>query len=331
MLTNIRQGIVRKQESPPFLSFSSGTVSINASTDSTVIAFAHGNSDYLYSEDNSIVGAWTGPFSNGTDYWLYWDINLFTGVRTFGSTTIDPFTPDDGYGNTLPQNPVTNQHFFHILTKKMMVWSGSRWEEVVRVFAAKLANGSSLEIMDEGSQVGLTRVANTGFILFDDAGNPVKRFDRFGKGEFLTTESYLNSSNVLLNSFKLETLQIDGKALEPIPKFYCVSWKGPKQLGLASSENPDFPCVGIAIEDIVSNEIGKFVTHGLITNPDDWNWTEAPNTLIWVGSNGEITTQVPQKTSMQRIGHIVSADTVLISLTDLTLIEPIITEETVDE
>lgn len=323
MFINFRQGIVRHQESPSFLSLSGGNVNLNASTDPTIITFAHGNSDYLFTENVSISAAWAGPFIIGSDYWLYWDIDTITGLRSFGYTDVDPFSPANGYGSTLPSSPSTNQHFFLTTERKMKVYSGGRWSDVIRVFAGKLANGAILEPFTVGSQIGSTQQLNVGAILFDDAGNAVKRFDRFGRGEFLTTESNLNAQSNELNNFKLETLQVDGKAIEPLPKYHAVSWKGPKQLGIASYSSPNYPCVGIAIEDIVANEVGKFITHGFVTNTDSWNWSEAPNTPIWVGLSGEITTSVPQTISLQRVGHIVSPDTVFIEISEIMLLEPV--------
>ena len=203
MLITFRQGLVRVQSSPAFLSLSSGDVNLNANTDPTIIAFAHGSSDYLFTENSSITGAWSGPFNSGTSYWLYWNIDLFTGIRTFGYTTVDPDT-DGGFGSTLPSTPLTDQHFFDTSEGKMKVWNGSSWNTVIRVFAGNISSGGVLTPETEGSQINLTQIKNVGHILFDSDGSPVKKFDRLGRGHFFTTESPLNSQTNRLNSYDLK-------------------------------------------------------------------------------------------------------------------------------
>ena len=88
MIVNFRQGIVSTQLTPNFLTYVGGHVNINANGDPVVITFAYGSSDYLFTEADNVPSAWTGPFSPATDYWLYWDIDSFTGIRTFGHTLV---------------------------------------------------------------------------------------------------------------------------------------------------------------------------------------------------------------------------------------------------
>lgn len=317
MLSTFRQGLIRVQTTPPFLSLGVGGVTLNASTDPTIVAFAHGKSDYLFTESETIVNAWAGTFNVGTDYHLYWDIDLYTGERTFGYTTLAP-----SFGTSLPISPNLDEHFFDLNDYKMKVWNGSSWKTKIRVFAGVVQNGAILIPLSDGSQVNLNQTRNIGHILFDDNGNPVKRFDRLGRGDFLTTESGISSQDIQLNSYKLEALQIAARAVEPAAKYHCLSLKGPNRLGLASYLEPNYPCVGISVEDINKDEVRRFVTDGFITN-EAWNFTESPNTPIWVGSNGEITTVVPSNVSMQRIGHLVDHNTVFIDIQEIILINPI--------
>lgn len=321
MLTTFRQGIISYQDTPTFfLVFSGGKVSINAGTTPTNITFAHGNSDYLFTESESVVNAWVGPFSS-IDYWLYWDLDVFSGLRTFGSTTVNPFSPTNGYGATFPTSPVANQHFFNTTTNKMNVWNGNSWGEKIRLFAAKLTNGSTLDPLATGTQIGSFSQRNVGHILFNSDGLPIKTSNRFGLGSFITTESYLNSQVDQNNSYKLESLKQVGKAVEPIPKFYCITWKGPNQLGIASNFFPQYPCIGVSSSDIGINGVSSFITDGLISNPNNWNFSQPPNTSLWVGPSGQITTDVPQNVSMQEIGYVVTNDTVFIDIKRLIFID----------
>ena len=94
MLINFRQGIVSQQQNgttPNFLVKNGNGVDLLATyTAPTVIALAQGTADYLFQESTNQTLAWPGPFGNSTNYYLYWDINLKTGVRTFGYTTLAP-------------------------------------------------------------------------------------------------------------------------------------------------------------------------------------------------------------------------------------------------
>jgi hypothetical protein len=317
MLITFRQGIVSVQASPSFLSFTGTTVNLNANVDPTQVAFADGSSDYLYTENESVPNAWPGPYVSGTDYWLYWDLNTVTGVRTFGRTTIEP-----EFGNTLPASPPSDKHFFLVPEAKMKVWNGSKWVDRIRVFAGKVENGGVLIPETTGTQVAINQNREAGAILFDDTGNAIKR----NNGEFLTSATPLSTQESPLNSFKLEATLVRARSNEPIPKYHCVAWKGPNILGLASSAIPKFRCIGIALEDFSKGDVKRYTTSGFVVN-EAWNFTEPPGTLLFVGKDGAVTTTVPQRISMQRVGIVVDANTALISIDDLFLIdaEPTVT------
>lgn len=320
MIVNFRQGIVSIQLTPNFLTLVGDHVNLNANSDPTIITFAFGDSDYLFTEAADIVAAWEGPFIGSTDYWLYWDLDIYTGLRTFGYTTVNPFTPTGGYG-VLPNSPSNGQHFFEMSSKKMKVWTGGKWIEKIRVFAAKIASGAILQPLSVGSQINLNQTRLSGHLLFDSKGNVVKIADRLGRGSFVTTETYLNSQDNRDNSYKLEAMQNVGKAVEPLPKYSCLSFKGPQLLGVSSSNDVTRQCIGISSKDTSLNETTTYITNGFITNYNNWNFSDEPGTYLWVGVRGEITTDIPQNYSMQKIGHIVSPDTIFIDIQDQILID----------
>ena len=281
-------------------------------TDPTVITFADGNVDYLHTESESVKPAWAGPFNTKTTYYLFWDIDKTTGVRTFGYTTVEP-----QYGKTRPQFPARDLHFFDTSVNKMVVWSGTRWQEKLRVFAATLTKGKILDPYPEGSQIKLNQQRNAGHILFDEDGNPVKN----NSGQFVTSETLLKSSNNLTNSYKLEAKQVRARAIEPIPKFHAVTWKAPNRLGVASHLYPDDGyAVGISVEDMNKDEIRAFIKEGFVLN-EFWNFSEPQGTLLFVGPSGEVTTTVPQTGSMQEIGHVVDKNIAYIRIRDLLKID----------
>ena len=106
MRLNFRQGIVSHQTSSgvqDFLSVNpSGNIDLQANNRPVTITLAHHLTNYTFIEDFTVVDAWRGPFTNGVNYWLYWDFNLLTFDRTFGYTLLEPVAQDaePGNGNT---------------------------------------------------------------------------------------------------------------------------------------------------------------------------------------------------------------------------------------
>ena len=150
-----RQGLVRVPAN--FLQLTAGKVSlVLGPTDSIVATFADGAANYLTTERVSVNNAWIGPFSTGTDCWLYVDINPVTGVRTFNHTLVSP-----AEGATAPLAPVQlDQHWFDTANNVMKVWNGNGWVKKIRLFIAKLQQGSVFVSMSvnspayTGTQVG---------------------------------------------------------------------------------------------------------------------------------------------------------------------------------
>jgi len=312
MLVTFRQGIVRKQDYPTFLQFRDGKVHIAASTTPTVITFADGKHDYLYTENQNVDNAWIGPFLKGKNYYIYWELNRVTGRRSFGHTTVKP-----SFGNVLPTSPAKDQHFFNKSTNKMLVWNGASWSEKLRVFAGELRSGGILVPNNEGTQISLNQTRYVGHILFDEYGDPVKTIN----GVFVTTETLVTSSENPSNFFNTEHKQVRGRAIESVPKFHAVTWVGPNRLGLARSTTPDAGyAVGISVEDMNKDEIRTFITEGFLLN-EEWNFSEPEGTLLFVGPTGQVTTDVPTRHSMQIIGQVVDRNTAFIKIRDMFKID----------
>ena len=318
MKVSFRQGIVRQQtditDTPTFLQYSGGVVSLIVSPDPTIITFAHGpHDDYLFQESQTVTNAWTGPFVVDVDYWLYWDIDMYTGLRTFGHTTVEPKVSADA-----PPSPVADQHWFDKTNYVMKVYSSGRWIEKIRVFAGKIDNGAVLVPYLPGTQVGLTTATFAGTFIFDEDGKPVKKFDKFGRGKFITTESPLSTQTTSHSNFRLEALVIDAKAIENIPAFSAIAYKSAGKVGLASYLDPSYPAIGIATEDMYTSEVRTFLKIGYLTS-DSWNWNVAAGTPIFVGETGELTTTIPQVGSLQQVATVVSASTLYVDVQPIIL------------
>ncbi|PPD53661.1 MAG: hypothetical protein CTY12_04655 [Methylotenera sp.] len=92
MRIDFQQGIITYPTSTGqqvFLAKTGSFVSLQTANGRTDVTFAHGSENYLHTEASDVINAW-GPLLPNTDYWLYWDINMLTAVRTFGTTQLQP-------------------------------------------------------------------------------------------------------------------------------------------------------------------------------------------------------------------------------------------------
>jgi len=322
---NFRQGIARRQEdgsnNPNNLQPSNGGsyVDLLVSPDPTIFLISHYDIDYMQSENASITKAW-GPFTSGTDYWLYWDIDFITGELTRQFTTEEPF-----FGSNPPPNPAPDKHWFDIDEEVMKVWTGSSWVEKVRLFSAKYQGGATLVHYPLGSQVGLNnKKTDAGKILFDPDGKPLQKFQRNRRGQFITTETPLNSQFNRIANFRVEAAIVQGEATEQIPIHHAVAFDNFDELILAKNTDPIRPAIGVATEDMNPGEIRSYITKGFIVDDVNWDWSAySPQTGIYVGPNGELLPEPdPFGITQQRIGYVVNRTTVFIDITEQVLLEP---------
>lgn len=312
---SFRQGIVRTHSTA--LQFTSGNsvILVNAISGPVIYTFADGDEDYLFEEAGTVNPAWTG-LPSASQYWLYYELDALTGERKFGTTLYDPVSQSNA-----PSSPSVDQHWFDTTTNTMNVWNGNRWVRRIRVFAGRV-NGTSITQFSTGSQAGLNTSVFAGFLLFDDQNNtrPLKRFDRRGRGKFITTETNIFSQFSNLTGFKPEQAIVDGKAIEPIGQYQCVALKGERELGLAKNTVPSFPCIGVALEGFATGEVHSFVTTGYLTDDNfsdivpSIDFSLGPGTFVFVSDTGEMTTDVPQTFSIQRVGVIIDTSTVFIDI-----------------
>lgn len=326
MQTTLRNGIITHQTdgvgNPTFLQFTgSGNVNIIVSPDPTIITFAQGQANYTFVENVTVNAAW-GPFSGGDpNAWLYWDIDLRTGLRSFGFTEFEPIVDDEE-----PAGPAIDQHWYNTVQNAMYVYNGARFVQKIRLFSAFLSNGSVMSPFPVGSQVNKTGKFKSGFILFDEDSRPVKKLQSFGLGEFIHTESELASQFTKVANFKLEGLLSEAEAVENIPKNFAVAYVGegtpPEtagKIGLARNTEPCFPAIGIATEDMVPGEVKSFITQGYVKD-DLFNFTgRNPGQPIFVGPTGELIFDVPQQDSVQRIGVVADVQTILVDVRQLLI------------
>ncbi len=317
MLVNFRQGIISYQQLPKYIFIKNGNVGIDASIAPINITFAHGQGNYLYIEKNTVDNAWSGPFNSHQPYWLYWDINLISGRRSFGYTQLRPLN-----GNTFPSTPQINQYYFNITYNKSYFWNGQNWIECIRVFAGLLNNGT-LIYQNTGSQTNLTVQNESGLIVFDSNGLPLKRNISGSSFVFVTTIDKVQNTNLKLNNIKIGDLDISGYSTIFIPKHYCVIHKGidnfdNKILAKASFFNTNDAAYGITSENMNPGEVKQIILGGYIHDPT-WYWNLPPLTPLFVGGDGEITNITPTTYSIQKIGYVVDLTTIFVNITEQIL------------
>lgn len=330
MIINFRQGIVQQALTgggqPAFLSLVGSGVNLIASASApTIVDFAQGQSDYLFQEASNITNAWAGPFTPSTNSWLYWDINQLTGVRTFGSTAYLPVTASqaptqstvDGIHFTSLH---TDQHWFDTINFLMKVWNGSVWGVAVRVFAGSIRGGTLIQD-PVGTQVGITNVqVNAGYLLYDENNNPVKKYQPFNLGEFITTASPLASQFSKLENYRLETAIQTAAASGTIAQFKAICYTAADQIGPASCNfvSPAKPAIGVVTQAIFAGEVTDFIVGGYIVDPlgkFNTNYTYVVGGYVFVDANGFLApAPCPSTGSAQRIGIVVDPRTIYVNI-----------------
>lgn len=282
MKLNFRQGIVQHNRdnynNQTFLQKTGTSVSLVATPVPTILSFAYKNTNYLFTESQNINNAWSGPFVVGTNYWLYWDINLVTGIRTFGHTTYVPV-----FGPSFPSSPLLEQHWFDTKENVMKVWNGHIWNPVLRVFAAKFTAAGLFESLHPGgyfgSQVDIKLSNKAGTILFDAAGKPIKNSD----GTFFTTETGAILSGQV-SAIRLASIILDANAEEPIPAYRFVYFSDFNKIRLADRHTAETKPYGIVEIDVAMGVVTQVITNGIIVNPR-WDWPTI-NQKIYIADDG---------------------------------------------
>jgi hypothetical protein len=278
-----RQGIVTAQTG--FLVASSGSVNLAVNpTTPIVLTFADKDANYTVTERVSVNSAWPGPFTPSTNYWLYWDINIKTGVLTRGSTTLAP-----SIGATAPATPANGQYWFDTTNTVGYVWraSGSRWVRVIRVIAARY-NGSFSSVsisspLFTGTQVGNQNSSLSGYIVFDTFGLPTKR----SNDTFFTTETTGIAGVTNSSELKLAATVLEAEAQQTIPAFTVVKLSDFSKFITADSYDIGSTVYGIISRNVVAGDYTTIYTQGVVEN-QGWNWTTV-GAPLYVGSNGALT------------------------------------------
>ena len=328
MKVPFRQGLINYQVDgfglQQFLVPSStpGFVALNVAPTPTVVTFAHGSSNYLQVFAADVPAAW-GPIPPAVTCYLYWDIDLLTSNVSYGFTTVDPVISDTA--PSAPPAPVGSAvlHWFDTSTTTMKVWTGAKWQNVVRAFAGQV-NGTLTNITAEPkgtSWRGILPVeARTGYISTDIFGNPL----RTTAGEFVTSETPVRFRDTVGTSGVLAVLPnafVPVRASENIPAMSLVYFSGEGTVGLASGNAAIVPArtpIGVVQDELSANEVGNVTQSGEISY-DQWDWSGHIGQPLYCGSSGQIVTHRPVGLLAYRVGFVKDAKTILFQVDAETL------------
>jgi len=291
MRISFRHGIVLAPT--PFLTLSNKQVNLTTQPNNPVIAtVADKQANYLITENIPVTAAWVGPFEPGQDYWLYWDIDILTGAITRGYTILAPIQSE----NEPLQINEDDQHWFNTSTNETRVWNNTGWTRKIRLFAAKLSQGSnfaSLSINTPsflGTQVGNfnTEQNVTGSILCDTiSGYGIRR----NNGTFITTEDNISTGISSSSIVKFGGIVIEALAKTNLIAYSIVRFSDFNVVEAATNYLIDNSVYGIIDNNYNANEIAQIIIEGVIQNPN-WDWSAFPvNTPLYADGTGALTTE----------------------------------------
>ena len=339
MKLSFRQGIVKAQTNlsgPAFLqrtSLSGDSVDLlsrNVNTVPVTLAFAHYDANYLFEETYSVPMAWgsggenNGPLVGTNSKWLYWDIALDTGLRTFGWTALNPvISPVE------PPAPQHNQHWFNTtlnVMKVCVIRAGvAHWQDKIRLFAARYEAGGTFaqpyphggSVWVGGSQVALpSGNFPTGAILYGANGKPLRQSNA-GSSTFATTETLLTVGGTAGQNVKFEATTIFARAAEEIPKFHLVCFDTEDDDGtirLAKSTDRQNFVSGIVIDDLHENDTGQIIMNGVVVN-EQWAFTPSQiNKPLFCDATGALTFTRQLFGSNQQVAYVTGYDSICINI-----------------
>ena len=329
MQLNFIQGIVGATlvgGSPSYLFYNTGSNSIDITIlgQRVTATAAYKTNNYLTEERESLASAW-GPLAwnnywgtqpaNPT-YYLYWDWNIGTGQITRG---FSPLAPVFG---TAPLHPAVDQHWFDYTTNEMYYWDGSMWNPAIRVFAGWITinNSTHAGVITHyplGSQVGisypglLSGLVEAGWVIY---GMDMKAI-LTNEGQFFTSVTNANTYHGSFTSpIKLELLNSQAVAGEPIPAFYAVTNVGNGQIMLASNSDINKAPIGIVDLDLTPGESAEIIAYGMVYN-DQWNWDVSLGKDLFCGPTGQLVQGFPaDEPTNIKIGSIIDFRNILVDL-----------------
>lgn len=250
-----------------------------------VWSIAHHEKNYTVSEYQPVVFGSPTDLNAQSQCWLYVDLSLSTGQKTYGITYVEPV-----YGAVQPSSPSNDQHWFDTvnLTTKVFIAATNRWHERVRLVFGRW-DTLQFHPIAFGTSVGITTPGgvNSGTIVYDAAGKVLKD----SRDRFVTTEDKMFSDSAATHEFSLESNYTRATADENIPAFHVVKWSDFDTVQLAGYNDTSDAVIAIALNSATKGNPVELCIQGKIIN-DAWNWPTV-NAELWILANGEFSAVDP--------------------------------------
>lgn len=288
MLIMFRQGIInypRSGNTQRFLTRVGNNINLVVDNDDVLTyTIAHRDSNYFLTETVPVTNAWTHIPAN-EKRWLYIDINLESGVRTFGNTNVQPIS-------SLNEPPHEQGLMWYDTTRfTHYVSELGQWREVLRIIIAVCDNQQFLPYnintngMYAGTQIGDVGniAADAGRIIFDESGSPIHRVT----GELFTSSTKSFTTTSLVNPLSLETTILEAMAQQSVDRFQVVKFTNFGEVLPAKFNDIQTTVIGITTEAATVGTVVAIQAQGIITNPD-WAWSKV-GVPLWVDDTGRLT------------------------------------------
>lgn len=294
------QGVLRGQTTLPsnarlFLQADGAYVDVYVTDMKLQAIAAHKTKNYIIEEPFNVSHAW-GPLPLATQCYLYWDIDVATGIVSRGFTTVAPT-----YGGTNPSTVTNGLHFFNTTDKVMYYGSGSTWVEKIRVFAGTCTVGGVVAPHAFQSQVGLSTATTAGYIIYGLNNRALKdpvdgTFMNTGTGYKLRLGDYDNEVSLDAEHEYLI-------AAEPIP---AASFIAVTAAGTMSLADPDLNrwASGYVRNAAATGASSRVITHGVVYD-DTFEFNAADiGKLLWIEPGGTTSATRPNTAVAQALGVI---------------------------
>lgn len=311
MRISYRQGLIAAPAGFLSISSTANYIDLSIGTNAVIAAIANGPNNYLVSEESSVTQAW-GPLVAGQTNYLYWDLNSNTGAITRRSTILPV-----ALSASAPSSPVVGQMWWDTANIKMFEWTGTRWNNVNRVFAAEV-NGNTIDAEPLTSQVGLNTPASAGYVLTDGFGNTF----RSASGAFLTTETntFQNDTGSLV---KLDNAAVIAQANENIPAGSFVYLINGRVALAAGNNNAKSPSAFVS-EPVPQNSPCQLHLAGKQAYSESWNFLPAQwGQSVYCDAFGQITLTQPQVEQFIRCGYIINATSIFLTFDTRYSLNPV--------
>lgn len=277
------------------------------------VTIADRSVNYYHVEPKPVLNAWSiAPEDYLTTNYLYIDIDIRTGIRTFGYS---PYTP--AYGSQRPVNPQVNQYWFNNIEMTSNYFNGQSYVKVNRVFVGTY-NQNTVQYLPIGSHVGSQSQTNTyltGAILYDMGGKALSDSNK----QFVTTESTLNVSGAYNYSLRLDSSVHKVRAEDTFSASTVVKYTEFGEVEIAHASDLNNFMLAIAMEDASPGYVITVIHSGEVIN-EAWNYPTVGE-KIYLDNNGQLITRhdVPASSialQQPHIGRVIEHDRILFKPTN---------------